>query len=988
MSKTTTILPFFVLSFFLFFISNSFAIDRIISNVENSDIDLSSESSDSTLTIDSGGVLDANIIMGNSDQTTIFNGGTLNGNVSGAGKIAIDFDSILNGNVDISSTVKISNNATLSVEGGNIEVSIRGESDEVGAVNFKNDNTLFASVGTKTTTLNLVEISNNSTLNTSNKNIDTLFLKINSGSTLNYGGGDIVGTVEGSGSLIFSGSDTTKFDIIRNIDGDELSEIKVNNGSTVTLGKSIIATTINVGEGKNGTLKSNYQSITSDNINIFEGAKLDININSTVSGNINGTINGSGTLQFSGSNNSYSPADSFGKDKKLAEILISNETSLIIKNDISFNADIINIGEGSISSTSVLVSPVLTQNNGSIGADSNSLIRLNSNAIFNYNGGIINGIVRASGAGKGTFNINHDYTSNYEIGKDQSLANLNISSGNILTANADISAQNISIIGILDLGNSAKIITGNLSTSGGSAIIDFGSANHEISGNFSVSDGDILRINALNNSNVGSLKSAGDVAVGENINLQISYDSDSGYLSDGSEIAIISGSSGEVNKVSSFNIDVNNSTSNQSGLLTFNTRKYGSELFLVVDRKGAETFTKNKFSAQSYQNIDKIGSGAIGELRNLQKFIDRTSTANSQRSSALQSTIPQNNQDLNNSSLNSAKSSINITSNRLENSLLRESKNNFGDFPNSKNPKNFSNFSKKENISSLNKLSFDDEIFDDQAIWIQGFGSSATQNDVEDSMGYEYSSQGLAVGVDQEIAKNLRLGVSSSFSMANVESNSSNKKETAIESLQFNLYGGYDFKPYFISAIIGVAVNKYSSIRPMPEMNLIAKADYGGETYMVKFDGGMTNNIDYGFSLTPRISLIMARNQISTYSETGSGTLNLQVSNEKNDSFEGRFGVDLRYDDLEILSTKIKPRFSVSYGYDFLASDQSSMNRFEGQNYSFRIKNSNIDKESLKYGFGLDIYEKNGILMMIDYEVEEKPTYKSQLGSLYFRYGF
>jgi hypothetical protein len=79
---------------------------------------------------------------------------------------------------------------------------------------------------------------------------------------------------------------------------------------------------------------------------------------------------------------------------------------------------------------------------------------------------------------------------------------------------------------------------------------------------------------------------------------------------------------------------------------------------------------------------------------------------------------------------------------------------------------------------------------------------------------------------------------------------------------------------------------------------------------------------------------------------------------------------------------------NLSYGYDFAASDQSSINKFQGQNTSFRIKNSNIDKKSLKYGFGFYIYEENGILMMIDYEIEKKPSYKSQSGSLYLRYSF
>ncbi|MFT6077460.1 MAG: hypothetical protein ACJATU_000664, partial [Rickettsiales bacterium] len=912
-------------------------------------------------------------------QTTIFNGGILNGNVSGSGKINVNIDSILNGNVDISSTIKIDNNATLSIVSGNVEVSIRGSSDGVGAVNFTGDNTLLASVGTSTTTLHLIEISNNSILNTSNKNIDTNFIRIGDGSTLSYGNGTILGQIDGSsanaGSLIFTETKTTNFDIGQN---NPLSLLKISSSKTATFNGNIASDQILI----DGKLTFNGSQISANDIVLSSGSTLNVDFASNVSGSINGDSEGNGMLQFSGSG-TKNQTSSIGENFKLEQILISNQTTLNITDDIHLNADEITIGE-----SGTLASGILTQNNGTIGSDQNSLINIKRGAIFNYNGGVINGSVSGSSTGNGTFNVNNDYISNFKIGSNNRLENLNIASQKTLTANDDIAADNILIAGTLNLGDSSKTITGSLATSGGAAIIDLGSAAHEISGNFSAFNGDILRINALNNSNVGSLTSAGNVVISGGIGLQISYDSDSGYLSDGSEIAIVSGVSGNINNIFDSNIDVNNSSSNQSGLLTFNTKKSGTELFLVVDRKGAESFTNNKFSADLYNNIDKVGSSATDELRNLQKFIDRTSTTNSQRDSALQSIIPQNNQDLNNSSLDSAKSSIKISSARLEKSLFKRDDNNFSNFLNGKNPRNFSNFSKKENIANLDKLNFSDDIFDDQAIWIQGFGSSSTQDNVEDSWGYEYSAQGLAVGVDQEIAKNLRLGVSSSFSLANIESNSVSKKETDIDSYQFNLYGGYNFEPYFISGIIGVAVNKYSSVRSMPEINQTATATYGGETYVAKFDGGVIKKLDYGFVFTPRISLTMARNQISTYSESGAGTLNLQVSNEKSNFLEGRFGADLRYDEFEILSIQVKPKMNLSYGYDFAASDQSSINKFQGQNTSFRIKNSNIDKKSLKYGFGFDIYEENGILMMIDYEIEKKPSYKSQSGSLYLRYSF
>ena len=374
----------------------------------------------------------------------------------------------------------------------------------------------------------------------------------------------------------------------------------------------------------------------------------------------------------------------------------------------------------------------------------------------------------------------------------------------------------------------------------------------------------------------------------------------------------------------------------------------------------------------------------------MQKVIDNTLIGNEARVSALKSIIPQNNQDLNNSSLHSAKHSVNILETRLRNALFDPANKTDSD-----NPENYRTFKKLPNFANKNytvnfdQLNFyDDQIFDNQAFWMQGFETSAAQDDVNEFSGYDYSNRGFAIGADQEVAENLRLGVSASLSAANVQSKSLNKKETNIDSYQFNFYGGYNFSPYFISGVLGVAVNQYNSIRQMPELGLQATAKFDGQTYISAFESGMIKKFSSGLTITPKISLTAARNQISTYSESGAGTLNLSISNERNNFLEGRIGSDLSYDNFKILSTKVQPKIKLSYGYDFLASDQSSTNHFQGQSSSFQIKNSNIDKSSLKYGFGFGFDVGEGILLVADYDVEEKASYKSKSSSLYLRYDF
>lgn len=1005
MSKFTIGFIAQILTIFLFCGQQSFAINRIVSSLENADINISAESSTSTISLNNGGILNANIIMGNASQITTFNNGVLNGTINGSGKVIIAANTILNGNIGalnpISSltinsgkildltannnnsiaaagNLNIANGGALLVGSGTVSASIQASSRGSGTVKFNANNTLGGSVGTSTTTLSLVEIASGVTLNTNTRGMDATAITIADNAIFNYGNGTINAAIDGKnsgvGNFIFNNTKTTTFNIGQN---NRLANINIVDAATVTLGGNIAATNINIGGGSSGRLKSNGKNIIANNINIAKNATLEIASGSVINGAINGDISGNGIVQFSGGT-AISQNNSLGATTKLDQVLISNETTVNINNNIIFNANEINIGEGS---TGGVGTPILNQNNGIIGADENSLIKLNSNAIFNYNGGSINGAIRGTSSGKGDFNINSNYANNFKIGSFGSLANLNIASEKTLTANADISANNISVFGTLNLGNSSKIITGNLTTFG-SSTIDLGSASHSLSGNFITSNGDILKLNAVNNSNIGNLKVAGNSLIADGLCLKIAFNSNDGYLSNGTSFAIVSSDSATINVIGDNNIDVNNSSLNQSGLLTFHTIKSGNNLLLTVDRKGSETFSDNKFAAKIYNNIDQVGANAKAELRDLQKIIDNTAINNKTKESALKSTIPQNNQDLNNGSFNSANSSVNIANQRLQNILFNPNQKNFNHFF---NYKNFSNFSKKENIANLDKLSFgDDKIFDSQAIWMQGFSTSASQENVGDNIGYNYSNHGLAIGVDQEIIQDLRLGISSSFAIANSKSSSVNKKETDIDSYQFNLYGGYNFAPYFVTGILGVAINKYNSIRAMPELALQASANYGGETYIAKFETGMIQKLDYDLTITPKASLTAARNQIQTYNESGAGTLNLTISNQHSNFLEGRVGGDLIYDGLEIF----KPKIKLSYGYDFLAQDQSSTNSFQGQNSSFEIKSSNIDKASLKYGLGFDVYQEDGVLVVVDYDVEIKASYKSKTGSIYLRYDF
>jgi uncharacterized protein with beta-barrel porin domain len=555
------------------------------------------------------------------------------------------------------------------------------------------------------------------------------------------------------------------------------------------------------------------------------------------------------------------------------------------------------------------------------------------------------------------FNINANYTNNSEIGATYDIANLNIASGAALNANADISANNTDVAGELNLGNISKTIDGNLFTSNSGAVINLGSASHIVTGNFTLIFGNNLNILALNNTNAGSIAASGAANVADNINLNISFNPNDGYISDATTYELVSGGDGSViNKINDENININSSGLNQYGLLTFRTLKSNNDLILSVSRAKASSITGNKSAQNIYNNIDEIGSGATGNLREFQKYIDNDSATNEERDIALKSLIPQIDNAIHQSVFNSAKTSIGITKSRLE--RLR------------------------------GKLFFKDDIFESHGIWGKIFNANLAQDSNSQFDGYKSNSRGIIFGADQMVEEDTRLGVSASYVNSSIDSNSSFNRNTKIDSYQFNVYAGYNLQQYFINYAIGVVVNKYSSSRSIPLFNLQSKASYDGQTYISHLEGGLVKKLNNGFELSPKISLTLARNQVGTYSEIGAGTLSAVVSNEKANLLETELTIGAAYNDINLYGLKIIPKVNLSSSYDFIGDNQVANNNFVEQDAQFRISARDINKFALKMGFGLDIYSSSDVVFMANYLIEQRSSYKSSLASVNLRYDF
>ena len=802
---------------------------------------------------------------------------------------------------------------------------------------------------------------------------------LNASQTLNFAGGSLAGAVDGLGEIIFSATSYT---------------LNGNIGAT----SAVSSVTINIGDILDAATNNN--SITTATLVLNSGSILNLG-SGLVTGSIEGAVDGIGTVNFA---DNYTLAGAIGTSSgSLATISISDGKT-ITANTRSIDANNILLGSGSVltMTTGLIVGTVdgaLAQtgtlnlngastvaagtflggtngiaavnvgNSGVITANesitANDVTIGNGGSLIMNNGKTVVGALNGSAAGYGNFTIASGTVSVKDnIGDTNSLASILIASGATMNFISDvsinnvanISATNVVVRGNLNLGNSSHTINGSLLGSG-SGIIDFGSASHYVSGSFSTFSGDIIRLTSVDLNSIGTITASGTATISNGTKLEITIDPVANYIPNGTVYKIVSGGTGSsIIGISDSDINVNGSSSNKTGGLTFTSTGTSNDLLLnVIAQRDSPSYITSDVSAQNAAvSIDQIGASATGNLQSLQQYLDSSSTSDAQRDSALQSITPQTDNSQNSFTITTA--SVSTAQDRLQ---------------------------------SLHQKIRDEKCdpHNGRGIWIQEFGTIASQGSSNKWNGYDARSFGTAVGIDKEFFENTHLGLSLSYARSTITSKPS-PKTISLNTYQINGYGGKNFGQFYIDGILGFAWNDYYSNRSISSVGVVAKGDYSGQTYIARTEGGYVFDIGKKFTITPFNVLTYAVNRNSDYTESDAGTLNLNVSSNQTHFFEERVGLRLMHNGIASGNSRINSRIQASYGYNFYTTKQTADNNFVGQTASFQSSAANVYQGSLKLGAGVDVVGNNAVTFSFNYGFETRQNYQAHFGMLRLRYDY
>lgn len=273
-------------------------------------------------------------------------------------------------------------------------------------------------------------------------------------------------------------------------------------------------------------------------------------------------------------------------------------------------------------------------------------------------------------------------------------------------------------------------------------------------------------------------------------------------------------------------------------------------------------------------------------------------------------------------------------------------------------------------------------------MWIQGFGSTESQDDHGGNYGYDANSGGVSVGVDTDtLADGYTTGVAVSYGHGTVDSNSPNNASTDIDTYVGTLYGSRVLDDgIFINGQLGFGYNKYDIDRTILGVGS-ASGSTNGWQGTAKVEGGR----DYAagkFTLTPLASLQYTYLDMDSYTETGAGGASLRVNPDSLSTVDAGAGGQLAYAIPLTDGGTLKPSVHAKYIYRFGDTDLSTTSQFTGGGSAFNTGGVKADRSSVNLGAGLLLTTVAGTDLSLNYDADIRSNLVGHTGQLKARWAF
>lgn len=296
---------------------------------------------------------------------------------------------------------------------------------------------------------------------------------------------------------------------------------------------------------------------------------------------------------------------------------------------------------------------------------------------------------------------------------------------------------------------------------------------------------------------------------------------------------------------------------------------------------------------------------------------------------------------------------------------------------------NFSALYEKYNIADISMSKYNFALGYDKGIagvqmpfgfWARGYSSSADRETDGLIAGYDSLTKGLALGLDYQINSKALVGISAGYSSADVDYATDDFSD--IHSKHYSLYGSYDLSAFMIDAMLTYSNTAYKSYRHISfsGVDRIAKGDYDGEGLSLYLEANKTFKLSDKATLSPMLGFQASNNVNESYEETGADSLNLNVNEDRTESYKVSLGLTyktllIENDDFS-MDLSLRGRWAYEMG-EARSSSLASLN--SAPNDTFVIEGAKLNRNTgvLGTGFTMKFQENKELELAYDYALNE-----------------
>ncbi|HET8790608.1 MAG TPA: autotransporter outer membrane beta-barrel domain-containing protein, partial [Modicisalibacter sp.] len=258
----------------------------------------------------------------------------------------------------------------------------------------------------------------------------------------------------------------------------------------------------------------------------------------------------------------------------------------------------------------------------------------------------------------------------------------------------------------------------------------------------------------------------------------------------------------------------------------------------------------------------------------------------------------------------------------------------------------------------------------ERGLWLRSFGGVGDIDATANASGADYTSAGVAVGVDAQLNNGVIVGVAAGYAHTDADTFGGSLD---IDSYQVAGYAGWAHNDSYLNGSLGVGVHRSDASRRVVVGGFTgdAEADYDTLGMTAALEAGHHLYMNNAIRLTPFVGVAYTHLDRSDFTESGAGSANLTVGQESQELLRSKVGLRFEKTFATPGGVRITPMIETAYVREHLDSQNVISAGFaNASDATFRIAGPDLDRNRIQLGASLGVWFSERSSLGIGYQAE------------------